>query len=99
MTLLTQQLENIEQKVQQLVEAIAALRQQNAVLSKENIKVKAELEAQQERIGELTERLTNSQQALVGQRGDDSESNQKLRKQIDQYIKEIDKCIEWLQNV
>ena len=95
---MTQQLENIEQKVRQLVEAMTALRQQNAALSKENNKLKAELEAQQERTGELTERLTNSQQALAGQRGDDSESNQKLRKQIDQYINEIDKCIEWLQN-
>jgi soluble cytochrome b562 len=74
------------------------LRQQNAILSNENNKLKAELEAQQARIGELTERLTNSQQALAGQRGDDSESTQKLRKQIDQYINEIDKCIEWLQN-
>ncbi len=95
---MTQQLENIEQKVRQLAEAMTALRQQNAVLSKENNKLKADLEAQQERTGELTERLTNSQQALAGQRGDDSESNQKLRKQIDQYIHEIDKCIEWLQN-
>ena len=95
---MTQQLENIEQKVRQLVEAMNSLRQQNAVLSKENNKLKADLEAQQERTGELTERLTNSQQALAGQRGDDSESNQKLRKQIDQYINEIDKCIEWLQN-
>ena len=95
---MTQQLENIEQKVRQLVEAMTVLRHQNAVLLKENNKLKAELEAQQERIGELTERLTNSQQALAGQRGDDSESNPKLRKQIDQYINEIDKCIEWLQN-
>ena len=96
---MTQQLENIEQKVRQLADAITALRQQNAVLLKENNKLKSEMTAQTERIGELTERLTNSQQALAGQRGDDSESNQKLRKQIDQYINEIDKCIEWLQSV
>ncbi|MBI1226357.1 MAG: hypothetical protein GC192_14075 [Bacteroidetes bacterium] len=95
---MTQQLDNIEQKVRLLAEAITALRQQNTQLSNENDKLKADLEAQHERIGELTERLTNSQQALAGQRGDDSESNQKLRKQIDQYISEIDKCIEWLQN-
>ena len=95
---MTQQLENIEQKVRQLAEAMTALRQQNAALLKENNKLKAEYEAQHERIGELTERLTNSQQALAGQRGDDSDSNQKLKKQIDQYINEIDKCIEWLQN-
>jgi regulator of replication initiation timing len=95
---MTQQLDNIEQKVKHLAEAMTALRQQNASLLQENNKLKADLEAQHERIGELTERLTNSQQALAGQRGDDSENTQKLRKQIDQYIQEIDKCIEWLQN-
>ncbi|MBK8562796.1 MAG: hypothetical protein IPN76_05485 [Saprospiraceae bacterium] len=95
---MTQQLDNIEQKVKQLADAMTALRQQNASLLKENNKLKADLEAQHERIGELTERLTNSQQALAGERGDDSENTQKLRKQIDQYIQEIDKCIEWLQN-
>ncbi|MCU0345676.1 MAG: hypothetical protein MUC59_01950 [Saprospiraceae bacterium] len=95
---MTQQLDSLEQKVKLLLEAMNALRQQNASLLKENIQLKAELEAQHERIGELTERLTNSQLALAGQRGDDSENTQKLRKQIDQYIQEIDKCIAWLQN-
>jgi regulator of replication initiation timing len=95
---MTQQLDIIEQKVKQLLEAMDILRQQNTSLLKENKQLKADLEAQHERIGELTERLTNSQQALAGQRGDDSENTQKLRKQIDQYIHEIDKCIEWLQN-
>jgi regulator of replication initiation timing len=95
---MTQQLDKIEQKVKLLLEAMSTLRQQNALLLKENNQLKADLEAQHERIGELTERLTNSQQALAGQRGDDSENTQKLRKQIDQYIHEIDKCIEWLQN-
>jgi regulator of replication initiation timing len=95
---MTQQLDKIEQKARQLADAMNALRQQNASLLQENNKLKADLEAQHERIGELTERLTNSQQALAGQRGDDSENTQKLRKQIDQYIQEIDKCIEWLQN-
>ncbi len=95
---MTQQLDSIEQKARQLADAMTVLRQQNASLLQENNKLKAELEAQHERIGELTERLTNSQQALAGQRGDDSENTQKLRKQIDQYIQEIDKCIEWLQN-
>lgn len=93
-----QQLDHIELKIRQLLEELKLLRQENAILSKENNKLKAEQEAQHERIGELTERLTNSQRALSQQRGDVSESSQKLRKQIDQYITEIDKCIEWLQN-
>lgn len=96
--MVTQQLEQIELKIRQLVEELETLRQANAGLTIENNNLKAGQEAQNERIGELTERLTNSQRALSQQRGDVSESSQKLRKQIDQYINEIDKCIEWLQN-
>ncbi len=92
------QLKNIELKIRQLLEELKSLRQVNALLKQENNKLKADWEMQQNRIGELTERLTNSQQALAQQRGDVSENSQKLRKQIDQYISELDKCIEWLQN-
>lgn len=95
---MTTQLENIEKKVLLLVEELNSLRQKNAVLSDENTKLKTEAESKESRIGELTQRLSNTQQALAGQRGDDSESSQNLRKQIDQYILEIDKCIAWLQN-
>ena len=95
---MTGQLENIEKKVLLLVEELNKLRQQNAALSDENKKLKAEAANSENRIGELTQRLSNTQQALAGQRGDDSESSQNLRKQIDQYISEIDKCIAWLQN-
>lgn len=93
-----EQLDHIELKVRQLLEQIKLLQRENDFLSQENTKLKAEQEAQQERIAELAERLTNSQRALAQQRGDTSESSQKLRKQIDQYIIEINKCIEWLQN-
>lgn len=95
---MTGQLENIEKKVLLLVEELNKLRQQNAALSDENKKLKAEAADRESRIGELTQRLSNTQQALAGQRGGDSESSQNLRKQIDQYISEIDKCIAWLQN-
>lgn len=96
---MTEQLENIEKKVQLLVAQMSALRQHNTVLSEENIKLKAALTSHEERVGELTQRLSNTQQALGQQRGDEeTESSQKLRTQIEQYIAEIDKCIAWLQN-
>ena len=96
---MTGQVANIEQKLVSLIEELKNLRSENAVLSEENKKLKADLAVQSDRIGNLTERLYNTQQALAGQRGDnDQESSQKLRKQIDQYIAEIDKCIAWLQN-
>ena len=96
---MTKELEHIELKVRQLLDELNNLRQQNATLSTENQKLKADLAGNTERVGALTERLTNTQQAMASQRGDDdSESSQNLRKQIDQYITEIDKCIAWLQN-
>lgn len=96
---MTGQVTNIEQKLIALIEELNNLRGENAVLSEENKKLKADLSVQSDRIGNLTERLYNTQQALAGQRGDkNEESSQKLRKQIDQYIEEIDKCIAWLQN-
>lgn len=95
---MTGQLENIERKVLLLVEELNALRMRNAALSDENKTLKAEAAEKENRIGELTQRLSNTQQALAQQRGDDSEDSQNLRKQIDQYISEIDKCIVWLQN-
>ncbi len=95
---MTQQLENIERKVQQLAEWLNDRRRENVELAKENKLLKAEQEAQQERIGELTQRLSNTQRALAQQRGDETESSQRLREQIDQYIIDIEQCIAWLQN-
>ena len=95
---MTGQLENIERKVQLLAERLTALRHENAALAQENNKLNAEQEAQHERIGELTQRLSNTQRALAQQRGDETESSQRLRNQIDQYINDIDQCIARLQN-
>ena len=96
---MSEQLANIEKNIQQVVEELKKLQRENTVLAEENKKLKADLAVQSDRIGHLTQRLYNTQQALAGQRGNsETESSQKLRKQIDQYIVEIDKCIEWLQN-
>ncbi len=96
---MTERLEHIEKKIHLLVEELKTLRNSNSVLKEENKKLKTDMAEQNDRIGILTERLSNTQQALAGQRGDnETESSQKLRKQIDQYISEIDKCVEWLKN-
>jgi len=96
---LTEQVVNIEKKIHLLIEELNALRSSNSLLKEENIKLKTDMAEQNDRIGDLTERLSNTQQALAGQRGnEETESSQMLRKQIDQYIAEIDKCVEWLKN-
>lgn len=79
------------------MEELERLRKENDKLSEENTKLKTNLDVQKDLAGELAQRLSNTQRALARQRGDESEGSQKLRKQIDQYIIEIDNCIEWLQ--
>jgi len=95
---LTNQIDNIEQKVRRLAAMMEEVRQQNGALFDENTKLRAELKSEREKAGELITKLTKTQRALEIKRKDDPESTKKLRKQMDQYILEIDECIEWLQN-
>ncbi len=94
---MTQELKQIEQKIRLLLEELDNLRKENAALTEENNKLRTNLEVQKDLASELAQRLSNSQRALARQKGDETEGSQKLRKQIDQYITEIDNCIEWLQ--
>jgi hypothetical protein len=83
------------------------------VLLGENKELKEELSKQSKMIQELQERLVNNQQILIGKGGEvyakiNGKSSSKkslsvkdtelLKRQIDRYVQEIDKCIEWLQN-
>ncbi|RMG84269.1 MAG: hypothetical protein D6714_08270 [Bacteroidetes bacterium] len=95
---LSEQIEIINQKVARLSDRIKALESANAALSDENKQLKKELTSHQAKVGELTSRLTKTQRALEQQRDEGPAHSQKLREQIDQYIKDIDQVIEWLQN-
>ena len=46
----------------------------------------------------MEERVARSKVALDTASNSDPEHSKKLRKEIEQYIAEVDKCIEWLQN-
>ena len=94
----------IEQKVWLLVNKLAALERDNAELTEKNQALlehnrtlQADLLLTKSEISQLT------QQAKT-QNGEEEESKEArerkhhLRKEIDQYIVEIDQCIEWLQN-
>jgi glutaredoxin 2 len=45
----------------------------------------------------MQEQTAKAQNALQKKRESDPEYSKKLRKDIEQYINEVDKCIEWLQ--
>lgn len=93
-----QLVENIDNKIQQLAAELKLLRQKNAVLINENKQLKTDLESKEAVVGELKYKLSNTQRGFEEQRGVGTDNSEELKKQIDQYIKEIDKCIEWLQN-
>ncbi len=95
---LSNQIDKIEQKVRQLAAMMEDFRQQNVALFDENTQLKTELKSEREKAGELITKLTQTQRALEVKRKEEPESTKKLRKQMDQYILEIDDCIEWLQN-
>ncbi len=75
-------LENIEQKVRQLLAELQTLRQQNTALTDENKSLKAQLETQNKRLEEVKFILTNTQRAVETpqQQGDEKESSRKVRK-------------------
>jgi chromosome segregation ATPase len=92
-----EQIDNIELKVRQLVLKMERISKENSSLQSENQRLKAELDRQKGTVGVLKDKLENTQRALDLQRDEEPKHSAKLREQIDQYIREIDTCIEWLE--
>lgn len=93
-------IDSIELKVKELSLRLERLKKENAALRKENKLLIDEVGSLQKALAEADERDQNNH----GQRENGSEStaegeqSEKLRAQINQYIREIDQCIEWLNN-
>lgn len=92
---LSEKLENIELKIRQLAQKMERLQVENGALLDENKRLKAEIDRQKGTVGVLKNKLELTQQAFGQERED--HSNGELKEQIDQYIQEIDKCIDWIQ--
>ncbi|MEZ4981996.1 MAG: hypothetical protein R2769_10510 [Saprospiraceae bacterium] len=88
----------IAEKAQQTVTEMQKLRKQNAVLLLENEKLKATISKNEEMVASLKRQLENATKALTGKQENNPEESGRLKKQLDTYIEEIDKCIEWLEN-
>lgn len=87
----------IADKVQKLVTQMQQLRKQNAVLLQENENMKATISKNEEMVASLKRQLGNATTAFDGKEKDNTEDSVRLKKQLDKYIEEIDKCIEWLE--
>ncbi len=94
-------IDNIEQKTSALVAQVVALREENAMLKTQNRELMAHNRAlQTDKVlhdSEISQfKKYNTGQEVV--RIEAGTQNHHLRQELDQYIVEIDKCIEWLQN-
>ncbi len=100
MTALTDTLENIEKKVQLLKEKLEKLEQGNAVLMEQNRGLTEQNRVLQTDLLMNGSELSHLKTQLTTQEEKDKEAQERqehLRKEIDQYISDIDECIGWLQ--
>lgn len=91
-------LDNITLKINQLALKIERLKEENIALKEENAELMAELDAQKSSVGALKEKLSVTQKVMDQQKENEVEHSKQLKDTIDQYIVELDKCIEWLHN-
>ena len=89
-------LEQIELKLRQLALKIERLEKAKNDLLEENQQLKSDLKKRNDTIDALELQLKKTNEVLELKQMDEPESTKKVRKELDRYIKEIDKCIEWL---
>ena len=91
-------MDTIEMKVRQMALRLQRVQKENDKLVEENGKLRAELSKYSNKTNDLEKKLQRTTVALEEKQENDPEHSKKLRKEIEQYIKEIDKCIERLKN-
>lgn len=94
---ISHKIEGIEAKVRQLAGKLHALQIEHSQLQKEYKSLQGELIKKNTKLFELEKRTKALPLAQQTNRTEELKAKQ-LKKEIAQYIKEIDKCIEWLKN-
>ena len=95
---LLQQLESIELRIKELASLNQALKHHNEELTIENIQLKKDLDQLQGDRKALDQTLVEALQQVKRTKSDDQE-RRKMKKELGQYIKEIDKCIQLMQDI
>ncbi|WP_343304010.1 hypothetical protein AAHN97_20785 [Chitinophaga niabensis] len=94
---LEQYIQRIEDKLQQLLKKLQQSQADNVMLREQLVQQQNELNRQQENIASLDEKLKLNRIATVTQGANLSEDEDAFRKEvrgkINDYIKEIDRCI------
>lgn len=95
---MTERLDHIEKKVQQVVEKLNTCRRENAVLLEQNNSLKAGLDAKSELLGKVINSLADVQRTLAQQPGELQESSQESNSTVEQCIQKLSICIDWLKS-
>ncbi|MDI3318963.1 hypothetical protein [Pinibacter soli] len=91
---LQEHIRRIQEKLQQLVKQYSALQKENEKLSLQLSLLKEKENIQYQQIGELNQQVSLLKAAKSGMSEEDKKD---FEKRINQYLKEIDKCIAMLQ--
>ncbi len=95
---LSKRLDSIELKIRQLASKLDRLTQENEQLLAENHQLKTDLDRQQGLVSALKDKLERTQREMDERRYEADEPDRaSIRQQIDHYLREIDKCIDWLE--
>ena len=97
MQILSDKLSNIELKVRQLALKLERLQNENNTLINENNNLKTEVNKKDSTLSLMQDQVVKAQNAKENKQESDPERSKKWRMDIEQYINEVDKCIEWLQ--
>ncbi len=95
MNLINQKLEEIHEKTRTLIGLYHEMRQQLQQALEENQQLRAEIQDKNHIIAELESKLKSWQ---LGKSLEQQQANPKLKKLINEYIKEIDQCLALLNN-
>lgn len=100
MTTIANILNNIEQKVRLLTTQLGKIERENSILTEKNRELAAQNRTLQTNLLLSNSEISHLQTQLetenkLGKEG--QKQNPNLKREISQYIQEIDQCIEWLQ--
>lgn len=95
---LRQKIEGISAKVRQLIAENKRISSENEQLRGELKKLNATISQNEEMVASLKLQLGKTQNALNQKQANSPEESKQLRKKVDKYIEELDKCIDWLEN-
>jgi exonuclease VII small subunit len=95
---INERLTGIEKKVKQLAKKMEQLQKSNLALEEENRKLKSGLAVYKQQANQQLSLGVADTTPISKDKSGVDRNSKKMKKEIEQYLKEIDKCILWLQN-